>query len=199
MPVSGQVYKCNVCDQIVKVLNGSDIPPECCETEMEEITDIKKISNIPNDKNVCGAVLQCQNCKFKVILTTDEGTGIKHCMDFMKISADRTTGEWDQIFKCTSCGQIIKITTEGCGPLHCCDEDLCIMDVPQVNDLKDKIEIERKKVHDRPLDDQYFICTDCEREVKVIKKGSGEIICHGKKMQPRDRIKYYFQGGGVTF
>jgi desulfoferrodoxin-like iron-binding protein len=199
MPVSGQVYRCNVCDQVVKVLNGSDIPPECCESEMEAITDIDTIKKIPNDKNVCGAVLKCQNCNFKVILTSDEGTGIKHCMDDMKATADRTTGEWDQIYKCTSCGQIIKITKEGCGPMHCCDEDLCIMDVPQVNDLKDQIEIERKKTHDRPLDDPYLICTNCEREVKVIKQGPGKVICHDKDMQPRARIRYYFQGGGATF
>lgn len=196
MPVSGQVYKCNVCDQIVKVLNGSDVPPMCCESEMELVTDEKELRNIPDDKNVCGAVLQCQKCKFKVILVNDEGTGVVHHMKDMKMTSDRTAGEWDQIYKCTSCGQVIKITKEGCGPIHCCDEEICIMDVPQVNELKDQIEIERERVHDKPYEDQYFICTECEREVKVIKKGDGKVICHGKPMDKRDRIRYYFQGGG---
>lgn len=196
MPVSGQVYKCNVCDQIVKVLNGSEVPPVCCESEMEIVTDINEIKKIPNDKNVCGTILKCQSCNFKVILTSDEGTGIKHCLDDMKITADRTTGEWDQIYRCDSCGQIVKITKEGCGPLRCCDADVCIMDVAQVKEIKDKIEIELGKVHDKPYQDPYFICTECERELKVIKQGKGEVICHSKNMEKRDRIRYYFQGGG---
>ena len=196
MPISGQVYKCNVCDSIVKILNGSDVPPMCCETEMEPVTDELQLKQIPEDKNVCGTVLKCHKCNFKVIVVKDEGTIPSHHMELLKMTADRTTGEWDQIYECSSCGQIIKITKEGCGPLHCCDEEICIMDVQQVKDLKDKVEIELQKVHDGPYKDPYFICTQCEREVKILKKGAGEVICHDKTMEPRERIRYYFQGGG---
>jgi len=196
MPVSGQVYRCNACDQVVKVLNGSEVPPMCCESEMELITDKKQLKNLPDDKNVCGAVLQCQKCSFKVIMTIDSGTGITHCTEDMKVTADRTAGEWDHIYRCTSCGQVIRITKEGCGPLRCCDEDICVMDVPEVEDLKEQIRIELEKVHDKPYEDQYVICTECEREVKIIKKGEGKVICHDKPMDKRDRIRYYFQGGG---
>lgn len=196
MPMSSEVYKCNVCDTIVKIINGSEVPPVCCETEMELVTDESLLKRIPDDKNICGAVFACQKCNFKVIAVTDEGTIPQHCMDDMKMTSDRTTGEWDQIYKCTSCGQIVKITKEGCGLLHCCDAEVCIMDVPQVNELKEQIEIELAKVHDKPYDDPYFICTECEREIKVIKDGEGNVICHGKNMEPRKRIRYYFQGGG---
>jgi desulfoferrodoxin-like iron-binding protein len=196
MPVSGQVYKCNVCDQLIKVLNGSEVPPVCCESEMEPVTDEFELKKIPEDKNVCGGVLQCQKCNFKAIMVKDEGTGIQHCLGDMKITADRTTGEWDQIYKCSSCGQIIKITKEGCGPLRCCDMEVCDMDIAEIDELKEKIDIEIEKVHDKPYEDPYAICTECEREIKIIKKGEGKVICHGKPMDKRDRIRYYFQGGG---
>ena len=196
MPVSGQLYKCNVCDTIIKILNGSEISPICCETEMELITDEAQIKQIPDDKNVCGTVLKCQNCNFKAVTLVDGGVTPQHCLDDMEITADRTTGEWDMIYECSSCGKIIKITKEGCGPLHCCDHEICIMDVPQVKELKDKIEIELAKVHDKPYDDPYYICTECEREIKVLKAGEGKVICHNKPMEPREKIGYYFQGGG---
>ena len=198
MPISGEVYVCNVCDQIIKVLNGSDVPPMCCEQDMELVTDQKQLKNVPEDKNICGAVLKCKDCNFKAIMINDSGTGIVHCMDDMVMTADRTSGEWDMIYKCTSCGQIVKITQEGCGPLHCCDEEICIMDVAQVREIKDKIEIELQKLYDRPLDDPYLICTECEREVKILKRGDGKVICHDKDMEPRKRIRFYFQGGGAT-
>ena len=198
MPISGEVYKCNVCDQLIRVLNGSDTPSMCCEQEMELVTEQAELKNIPDDKNICGALLKCKKCNFKAIMINDAGTGIFHCMDDMAVTADRTSGEWDMIYKCTSCGQIIKITNEGCGPLHCCDEEICIMDVAQVKEIKDKIEIELQKLHDKPYDDPYFICKDCEREIKVIKRGRGQVICHDKPMEKRDRIRYYFQGGGAT-
>ena len=70
------------------------------------------------------------------------------------------------------------------------------MDIPQVNELKEKIEIELEKVHDKPFEDPFFICNECEREVKIIKAGEGTVICHNKPMIPRPRIGYYFQGGG---
>ena len=156
MPMSGQVYICNVCDQVIRVINGSDAPPICCETEMELVTEENQISV---DKNVCGAVLKCKNCNFKVIMAVDSGTGIKHCLNDMIITADRTTGEWDHIFKCTNCGQIVKITREGCGPLTCCDSEICVMDVPELNDLKEHIDLELEKVHDAPFEDPYLVCT----------------------------------------
>jgi desulfoferrodoxin-like iron-binding protein len=165
---------------------------------MELVTEETQMNKIPEDKNICGTVLQCQKCKFKTIVIKDEGSTIQHCLHEMKMTADRTTGEWDLIYKCASCGQIIKITKEGCGPLRCCDTDVCIMDVAQVNKIKDKIEIELNKVHDKPYQDPYFICTECEREIKVIKPGEGNVICHGQNMDKRDRIRYYFQGGGLT-
>jgi desulfoferrodoxin-like iron-binding protein len=198
MPISGQVYKCNACDQVVKVLNGSDIPPNCCESDMELITDELELKDIPEDKNICGAVLQCQKCNFKLILINDEGTGIRHCLEDMKYTADRTTGEWDHIYKCTNCGQVVKITKEGCGPLHCCDAEICVMDVPEVEELKEKIEIELAKMGDKPYDDPYLICTECEREIKVLKTSTGDVICHKKPMDKRTRIRYYFQGGGCV-
>jgi len=198
MPISGQIYRCNACDQIIEVLNGSDVPPNCCEQDMELVTDEAIIKQIPVDKNICGAVLTCQRCKFKVIMLNDSGTGIHHCMEDMVMTADRTTGEWDMIYECSSCGQIVKITKEGCGPLHCCDSEVCIMDVAKVDEIKDKIEIQREKLHDKPYDDPYVICTECEREVKVIKRGEGKVICHDKQMEHRQRIRYYFQGGGAT-
>lgn len=196
MPASGQVYICNVCDNIVHVLNGSDIPPICCETEMELLADENKIKQIPEDKNICGAVLKCQKCNFKIIALTELTTVPSHHMAEMKITAERTTGEWDQIYECSSCGQIIKITREGCGQLHCCDEELCVMDVGQVKELKDKIEIELSKLHDKPFEEPYFVCNECDREVKILKMGDGNVICHGKSMTERPKIGYYFQGGG---
>jgi desulfoferrodoxin-like iron-binding protein len=198
MPISGEVYKCSVCDSVVKILNGSDAPPICCDSEMELVTDDAELRMIPDDKNICGTILKCQKCNFKVIMIKDEGTTIQHHMEELMMTADRTTGEWDMIYKCDSCGQIIKITQEGCGPLHCCDQEICVMDIAQVKEEKDKIEIELQKVHDGPYDDPYFICTECEREVKVLKDGEGNVICHGKLMEKRDRIRYYFQGGGIT-
>ena len=86
------------------------------------------LKQIPKDKNVCGAVLACTKCNFKVIMISDQGIHPIHCLDEMKMTADRTTGEWDQIYKCNSCGQIIKITKEGCGPLHCCDKEILTTD-----------------------------------------------------------------------
>jgi desulfoferrodoxin-like iron-binding protein len=117
-------------------------------------------------------------------------------MEEMLITAERTTGEWDLIYECSSCGQIIKITREGCGQLHCCDEAICVMDVEQVKELKDRIEIELQKVHEKPYEEPYFVCDECDREVKILKLGKGEVICHGKAMIKRPRIGYYFQGGG---
>ena len=198
MTVSGQVYKCNVCEQLIRILNGSDAPPICCTSEMELIKDPAVLKSIPDDKNICGTVLKCQKCNFKVIMINDEGTGIQHHLIDMQMTSDRTTGEWDQIYKCGSCGQVIKITKEGCGPMHCCDEEICMMDVPQIRELKEKVEIELAKAHDQPYKDPYFSCKECEREIKVIKKGRGEVICHGKPMEKRDKIGYYFQGGGAT-
>lgn len=199
MPMSGEVYKCNVCDSMVKIINGSDAPPICCETEMTLVTDETQLRNIPDDKNICGALLKCQQCNFKVIIVNDAGTTIQHHMVDLEMTADRTSGEWDMIYKCDSCGQIIKITKEGCGPLHCCDKEICVMDVAQVKDVKDKIEIELDRIHDGPYEDPYFICKECEREIKVLKDGEGNVICHKKSMEKRDRIRYYFQGGGATF
>ncbi len=196
MPVSGEVYICEACDTMIKIINGDDTAPMCCSSEMQPMTDKLKLQQIPEDKNVCGAVIKCKKCKFKAIVVSDEGTMPRHHSSDMKITADRTSGEWDQIYKCTSCGQIVKITKEGCGMLHCCDKEVCVMDVPQVNELKMQIEIAKKKVHDKPFDDPYLICTECEREVKVIKMGDGKVICHNKLMSKRDRIRYYFQGGG---
>ena len=196
MPTSGQIYKCNVCDQLVKVLNGSEVPPICCESEMELVTDEFQLKQIPDDKNVCGVILACQKCNFKVVFMKDEGTGIQHCLDDMRITSDRTTGEWDKIYKCSSCGQIIKITKEGCGPLRCCDQEICDMDIDEIKELQEKINIELEKVHDKPYQDQYVTCTECEREIKIIKPGEGKVICHGKIMDKRIKIGYYFQGGG---
>jgi desulfoferrodoxin-like iron-binding protein len=196
MPMSGDVYTCGVCETTVKILNGSDTPPLCCGAEMELETDNLKLNKIPDDKNICGGVLGCQKCNFKVIVVNDQGTVPRHHMEDLEMTSDRTSGEWDQIYKCDSCGQIVKITKEGCGPLRCCDADVCIMDVAQVKEVKDQIEIELGKVHDKPYQDPYFICKECERELKVIKPGEGEVICHGKNMEKRARIRYYFQGGG---
>ena len=196
MPVSGQVYQCNVCDSMVKIINGSDVAPVCCSSEMEPVTDELKLKQIPDDKNVCGAVFTCEKCKFKIIIVNDQGTIPLHHSEDMQMTVDRTTGEWDQIYECSSCGQVIKVTKEGCGMLHCCDSEVCVMDVGQMTELKDKIELELEKVHDGPYEDPYLICTECEREVKVIKTGKGTVICHDKPMEKRDRIRYYFQGGG---
>jgi desulfoferrodoxin-like iron-binding protein len=196
MPISGQVYKCNVCDQIIRVINGTDVAPMCCEAEMELIENPAELQNVPEDKNICGTVLQCQQCNFKVIMINDEGTGIRHCSQDMKMTADRTSGEWDMIYKCSNCGQIIKITKEGCGEIHCCDTQICVMDIAQVREVKDQIEIELARVDNKPYEDQYLICIECEREIKILKKGEGKVICHDKPMDTRDRIRYYFQGGG---
>ncbi len=196
MPASGQLFMCNVCDNIVQIMNGSDITPICCETEMELISDENKLKQIPEDKNICGAVLKCQKCNFKIIALTDLTTTPRHHMEDMVITAERTSGEWDQIFECSSCGQILKITREGCGQLHCCDEEVCVMDVEQVKELKDKIEIELEKLHEKPYEEPYFVCNECDREVKVLKLGEGDVICHGKTMIKRPKIGYYFQGGG---
>jgi desulfoferrodoxin-like iron-binding protein len=196
MPISADVYKCKVCESGIKIINGSEVPPSCCETEMERLTEKEELKKIPDDKNVCGAVFKCQKCNFKARVINDQGTVPSHCMLEMKFTADKTSGERDQIYKCTNCGQIIKITSEGCGPLRCCDSEICVMDVPQIVDLEKKIQIEIDKIHDKPMDDPYFVCSDCEREIKIVKMGEGKLICHGKDMNPRSKIGYYFQGGG---
>jgi desulfoferrodoxin-like iron-binding protein len=181
---------------MVHIINGSDIDPICCETEMELVSDENKLKHIPDDKNICGAVLKCQKCNFKLIALSELTSIPQHHMEEMVITAERTTGEWDQIYECSSCGQIIKITREGCGQLHCCDEAVCVMDVEQVKELKDKIEIELEKIHEKPYEEPYFVCDECDREIKILKIGKGEVICHGKAMIKRPRIGYYFQGGG---
>ena len=196
MPLSADIYMCNVCDSRVRIVNGSETPPTCCQTEMEQVTDKLILNRIPTDKNVCGATLACQSCNFKVIMVNDQGTVPQHCMHDMKITIKSTISEKDQIYKCDSCGQIIKITKEGCGPIRCCDAEICIMDVKAITDLQEKIDIQLEKVHDKPFDDPYVVCPYCEREVKILKQGEGNVICHGKPMEKRARFKYYFQGGG---
>ena len=97
MPMSADVYMCKVCDSMIKIINGSEVPPVCCETDMEIVTDEIQLKHIPDDKNVCGAVFTCQKCNFKAIIVNDQGTVPRHCMEDMKMTADRTAGEWDQI------------------------------------------------------------------------------------------------------
>ena len=92
---------------------------------------------------------------------------------------------------------IESIDQELCAGCGTCVE-ICIMDVAQVREEREKIEIELEKVHDSPMQDPYLICTECEREIKVLKQGDGVVICHDKNMEPRKRIRFYFQGGGVT-
>ena len=187
-----ELYECPACGTIVEIIDGSDTVPVCCEQDMVLIAK-KDVEG--TDKNICGFVMQCEGCRIKVRVLKDGGGTLFCCLKQMGIGMKEDI-ESGNIYVCKSCGQIVKITKGGCGSLHCCDDEVCEVDLSEIKELKKRVAIAIASSKDRPYEQKYHFCETCGREVRVIQKGEGILICHTTPMEQTIRIGYYFQGGG---
>lgn len=194
MVKKGEKYECLICGKIVEVLEAGSAVPICCKQDMNLIGIVEK-SEKEYSKNICGIVVKCNTCGLKLRILKNGIGSLTHCLKEMTIATPKET-EIGNICKCRNCGQIIKIQKSGCGPINCCDEEVCEMDLNEIKELEKRVVIAIDSAKDKPYEHKFFICNTCQREVEVLEKGKGHLICHGTEMKETPRIRYYFQGGG---